>query len=199
MGLDATKCGIDAAVAVWPWGAYLGEEGIKHGIRMMISSYVRKFSKEEVSRAKISGNYKDSVMAKKEALAAGYDEALMLDEEGNVAEATGENIFIVKDKVLITPPIGNVLEGITRASILEIAKNEGIEAREETISKEALFGADEAFLTGTAAEVTPIKEVDGKKIGEGKPGSVTKKLQAKYFEVIHGKDLKYEKWLDYVE
>ena len=198
MGLATNGVIVDSAVAAWPWGSYLGEEGIKNGIRVKISSYARHHVNAMMSKAKTAGNYVNSTMAKMEALNSGYEEAIMLDGHGYVAEATGENIFIVREGELITPPTTNALEGITRKSIIQIAKDSGIKVREELFTKDQLYISDECFLTGTAAEVTPIREVDNRQIGTGKPGPITKKLQAKYFAVIHGKVGKYKKWLDYV-
>lgn len=199
MGLDTVDAKVDVSIAAWPWGAYLGEEGIKNGIKARISSYRRHYVKEELAKSKTTGYYTISTLAKMEALNTGFNEAIMLDLEGNVCECTGENLFIVKDSKLITPPTKYALVGITRDSIMQIAKDSGVEMGEEFFDKEALYSADEVFLTGTAAEVTPIREIDKKQIGEGKPGPVTKKLQEKFFEVIRGKDTKYEKWLDFVE
>ena len=198
MGLATNDCVVDNSVAAWPWGSYLGEEGVKNGIRAKISSYARKHARPELAKSKTTGNYYNSTLAKMEALDAGFEEAIMLDSDGNVCECSGENLFTVKNNVLITPPATDALEGITRRSIIEVARNEGIKVEEKLFKPQELFNADEAFLTGTAAEVTPIREVDGHKIGAGKPGPVTKNLQAKYFGIIHGKDSKYEKWLDLV-
>jgi branched-chain amino acid aminotransferase len=198
MGLDTVGAKVDVGIAVWPWGAYLGDDGVKNGIRMKVSSFGRHHVNVMMTKSKTTGNYANSTLAKMEALKAGYDEAIMLDAQGYVSECTGENIFIVRNEKLITPPTTNALEGITRDAIIEIAVEEGIEAKEEHFTRDQLYLADEAFLTGTAAELTPIKEVDGRKIGEGKPGEITKKLQKKFFNVLHGKDPKYEKWLDFV-
>jgi len=199
MGLNPIDCKVDVSIAVWPWGPYLGEDGIKNGIKVKISSYSLFNLKKELNQAKVSGFYISSALAKAEAVKEGFDEALLLDNNENISEGTGENIFAVFEGKLVTPPLGHVLEGITRASVIEIARNEGIEVVERDISKEEVFKAEEIFLTGTAAEVTPIREIDGKKIGAGKPGAVTKKIQEKYFSAIHGKEASYEKWLDYVE
>ncbi len=198
MGLATTGVVVDSAVAAWAWGSYLGEEGIKNGIRTKVSSFTRHHVNSMMSKAKTSGNYVNSTMAKMEALNAGYEEAIMLDHHGYIAEATGENIFMVRDGELITPPTSNVLEGITRSSILEIAKDSKIKVREELFTKDQLYISDECFLTGTAAEVTPVREVDNRTVGTGKPGPITKKLQSEYFDVVHGKGGKYKKWLDYV-
>ncbi len=198
MGLNPIGAKVDFGIAVWPWGAYLGKEGLEKGIRMKISTWVRPPTNIMPTNAKVSGNYVNSILAKVDAIETGYEEAILLDINRNVAECTGENLFIVKDNVLITPPTENALKGITRASIIQIAEDFGIQVEEKLFKKEGLYKADEAFLTGTAAEVTPIREVDDNQIGEGKPGPITKKLQAKFYEAIRGKDPKYEKWLDFV-
>jgi len=199
MGLNPIGATVDVGIAAWPWGAYLGEEGIKNGIRMKISPWVRPPPNMMPTNAKVSGNYVNSILAKVDAIESDYEEAILLDCNGCIAECTGENLFIVKDNVLITPPTDNTLKGITRDSIMQIALDFDIRVEERLFNKEKLFAADEAFLTGTAAEVTPIREVDGKQIGEGKPGPITKKLQAKYYDAIHGRAAEYDKWLDYVK
>ncbi|MDP6670329.1 MAG: branched-chain amino acid transaminase [archaeon] len=199
MGLNPIGAKVDVSIAAWPWGAYLGEEGIKNGIRMKISPWIRPPTNVMPTNAKVNGNYVNSILAKVDAVETGFEEAILLDIKGNVAECTGENLFIVKDNVLITPPTDNTLKGITRDSIMQIALDFEVKVEERLFNKDKLYAADEAFLTGTAAEVTPIREVDGKKIGEGKPGPITKKLQAKYYESIHGKAPEYEKWLDFVK
>ena len=199
MGLNPIGATVDVSIAVWPWGAYLGEEGIKNGIRMKISPWIRPPTNVMPTNAKVSGNYVNSILAKVDAVEAGFEEAILLDIKGNIAECTGENLFIVKDSVLITPPTDNTLNGITRDSIMQIALDFEVKVEERLFNKDKLFAADEAFLTGTAAEVTPIREVDGKRIGGGKPGPITKKLQAKYYDSIHGRAPEYEKWLDYVK
>ena len=199
MGLNPIGAKVDVSIAAWPWGAYLGEEGIKNGIRMKISPWIRPPTNVMPTNAKVNGNYVNSILAKVDAVETGFEEAILLDIKGNVAECTGENLFIVKDNVLITPPTDNTLKGITRDSIMQIALDFEVKVEERLFNKDKLYAADESFLTGTAAEVTPIREVDGKQIGEGKPGPITKKLQAKYYEAIHGKAPEYEKWLDFVK
>lgn len=199
MGLNPIGAKVDVSIAAWPWGAYLGEEGIKNGIRMKISPWIRPPTNIMPTNAKVNGNYVNSILAKVDAVETGFEEAILLDIKGNIAECTGENLFIVKDNVLITPPTDNTLKGITRDSIMQIALDFEVKVEERLFNKDKLYAADEAFLTGTAAEVTPIREVDGKQIGEGKPGPITKKLQAKYYEAIHGKAPEYEKWLDFVK
>ena len=199
MGLNPVGAKVEVGIAAWPWGAYLGEEGIKHGIVTKISPWVRPPRHIMPTAAKVSGSYVNSIMAKVDAIMTGYTEGLLLDINGNVAECTGENIFIVKDSVLITPTLENALEGITRASIIRIARDQGIKVEERNFPKEVLYNADESFLTGTAAEITPIREVDGRPIGEGKPGPLTKKLQDIYYDAIHGRVEKYMEWLDFVK
>ena len=198
MGLSPIGAKVDVGIAAWPWGAYLGEEGIKNGVRVKISPWVRPPQHIMPTNAKVSGNYVNSILAKVDAVEAGYEEAILLDANGNIAECAAENLFIVKDGVLITPPTDNALKGITRDSVIQIALDFEIRVEERLFNKDKLFAADECFITGTAAEVTPIREVDGKEIGGGKPGPITKRIQAKYFEAIHGKAVEYEKWLDFV-
>ena len=188
MGLHPQNNPIRVAIISWVWGAYLGDEGLAKGIRAKISSFSRHHVNVMMTKAKTTANYVNSILAKREATSLGYDEALMLDTDGYVAEASGENIFIVSDGVLRTPPITAVLSGITRASIITVAQDLGIPVKEDIFSRNELYLADEAFLTGTAAEVTPIREVDGRIIGAGKPGPITQKLQATYFDVVKGKD-----------
>jgi branched-chain amino acid aminotransferase len=196
MGLDTTGAQIDALVAAWPWGAYLGEDGKRNGISLKVSKYTRHFPVENLNQSKATGFYINSTMAKMDALNTGFNEALMLDLKGNVAECSGENIFMVKNKKLITPSPENCLNGITRKSVLEIAKDNGIEIEEKTITLDELMDADEVFLTGTAAEMTPVNKINEKQFGVGE---ITKTLQTKYDGIIHGKDDKYFKWLDFVE
>lgn len=189
---------VNVAIAVWPWGSYLGEEGLARGIRAKISSYTRMQVNSFMTKAKICGNYVNSVMARQEAASLGFDEGILLDSEGYVAEGSGENIFIVRNGVLKTPPLTSVLEGITRKCVLEIAADEDIYVTEQRFTRDELYIADEAFFTGTAAEITPIREVDGKKIGAGIPGETTKKLQKRYFAAIRGEDSKFKTWLEYL-
>ncbi len=189
---------INVAIAVWPWGTYLGDDAITNGIRAKISSYTRMHVNSFMTKAKICGNYVNSVMARQEAADLGFDEGILLDSEGYVAEGSGENIFIVRNGILKTPPLTSILEGITRKCVLDIADDEGITVKEQRFTRDELYIADEAFFTGTAAEVTPVREVDGKKIDSGKPGEITKRLQRRYFAVIKGEDAKFEHWLDYI-
>lgn len=198
MGLNPIGLPVSVAVAVWPWGAYLGEEGLTKGIRAKISSFTRHHPNVMMTKAKVCGNYVNSQLAKAEAIENGYDEAIMLDPWGNVAEGTGENLFIVRRGDLKTPPLTAILEGITRDSVIELARTMGVGLREEAFSRDELYAADEAFFTGTAAEITPIREVDGRTIGSGKPGHVTTKLQQSFFDIVTGRDPAHEHWLTYV-
>jgi len=197
MGLNPLNSVVDVAIAVWPWGTYLGEEGVKKGIRVKISSYERINSNCIPPAAKATGQYINSILAKVEALKSGYDEALMLDQRGMVSEGPGENIFLVKNGMLYTPPAhASILPGITRDSIIQIAGDLKIPVCITDIDRGMLFTADELFFTGTAAEVTPIREVDGILIGN--PGPVTKKLQETFFKAVKGGAKKDEQWLDFV-
>jgi len=195
MGLYPKGNPINVSIAAWPWGAYLGDDGLKNGIRIKVSSFTRHHVNTTMTRAKICGYYVNSQIAKKEAISCGYDEALMLDTEGYVSEASGENIFIVKNGQLKTTPLTSILDGITRDSIIKIAKDNKINVMEERFTRDDVYIADEAFFTGTAAEVTPIREVDGRIIGEGKRGKITKKLQTIFFDIVKGKNNKYKSWL----
>lgn len=199
MGLHPGNCNVDAAIAVWPWGAYLGDDGITHGVRVRTSSYRRIDSSIMPAAAKTSANYLNSILAKIEATKAGYDEAILLNLHGYVSEGSGENVFVVRDGVLTTPPLSSgCLAGITRASIMRIAADLGYEVREGDLHRSDLYLADEVFFTGTAAEVVPIREYDDRKVGSGGPGPVTKKLQETFFATVHGDVEKYREWLDYV-
>ncbi|HXI10208.1 MAG TPA: branched-chain amino acid transaminase [Thermodesulfobacteriota bacterium] len=198
MGVFPKNNPVRVAIAVWAWGAYLGEEGLTNGIRVKVSSFCRTHVNAGMTKAKFAGNYINSILAKREVVASGYDEALLLDTEGYVSEGSGENIFIVKDGVLKTTPLTSVLKGITRDSVITIAGDKGITVKEERFTRDELYTADEAFFTGTAAEVTPISEVDLRRIGSGKPGPVTKEIQKTFFDTVKGKDKKYEKWLRYL-
>ncbi|NWG02391.1 MAG: branched-chain amino acid transaminase [Syntrophaceae bacterium] len=186
------------AIATWSWGAYLGEKALEKGIRVKVSSYTRHHVNVMMTKAKICGNYVNSVLAKREVMKMGYDEALMLDTEGYVSEASGENIFMVKNGVLKTTPLTSILPGITRDAVIQIAKAKKIPLLEERFTRDELYTAHEAFFTGTAAELTPIREVDDRIIGEGKPGPMTKELQATFFEIVRGKNPEYKEWLDYL-
>ena len=200
MGLNPEGAEVNVAIAVWPWGTYLGEEGLEKGIRAKISQWRRIDPCILPPHAKVVANYANSILAKVDALNSGYDEAILLNMDGNVAEGPGENLFIVKNGRLMTPPLSSgALGGITRDSIIKIAKDERIPFKERDISPKYLYSADEAFFTGTAAEVTPIREIDGKRIGNGRRGPITEKLQRIFFNTVRGKEQKYEKWLDYVK
>ncbi len=199
MGLNPKGSKVNVAIAVWPWGTYLGEEGLENGIRVKVSPWLRIHPRILPTQAKIVANYANSILAKVDALNSGYDEAILLNIDGYVAEGPGENVFIVKGGKLMTPPVSSgALVGITRDSIIKIASDEGISFEERDFKPDELYAADEAFFTGTAAEVTPIREVDGKAIGDGKRGPVTEKLQRIFFNAVRGKEPKYEAWLDYV-
>ncbi|MEK6560489.1 MAG: branched-chain amino acid transaminase [Nitrospirota bacterium] len=198
MGLYVEDNPINVAVAVWEWGAYLGDEGLEKGIRAKISSFTRHHVNISMTRAKVPGYYVNSILAKKEVKAAGYDEAILLDPDGYVAEGSGENIFIARKGIIKTTPLTSILAGITRETIIQVARDMGLTVVEERFSRDDLYIADEAFLTGTAAELTPLREVDNRIIGSGKPGPVTKRLQDAFFSIVHGKDSRYKNWLTYV-
>ncbi len=199
MGVNPRKNQVDVACAVWKWGAYLGDEGIQNGIRVMISSWQRIDSRSLPTHAKASANYANSVLAKLEALDLGFDEAIMLNSHGMLCEGSGENLFVIRDGTIITPtPSAGALPGITRGSVMQVARDMGIMVVERDLLREELFLADEAFLTGTAAEVTPIREVDGRPIGNNGRGPVTAKIQSTFFDIVAGKNGKYKGWLDYV-
>jgi branched-chain amino acid aminotransferase len=197
MGLFPLRTPVECAIAAWPWGAYLGDEGIRHGIRAKVSTIHALVHTELARAAKATGQYLNSILAKIEVTNAGYDEAIMLDEHGHVAEGSGENVFLVRDGVLLTPyPADGVLEGITRDTVFKIAASEGIEARERTLSRSDLVLADELFFTGTAAEIVPIREVDDHPIGE--PGPVTRRVQERYRAIVEGRDEEFAHFLEYV-
>lgn len=198
LGLYAPNNPINVCIAVWPWGAYLGDEGLQKGIRAKVSSYTRHHVNVMMTKSKSAGNYINSVLAKHEVKKAGYDEAIMLDAEGYVSEASGENIFMVRDGKIKTTPLTSILPGITRDSIIVLARDKGYPVVEERFTRDELYCADEAFFTGTAAELTPIREVDDREIGAGCRGPVTEDVQNTFFDVIKGKNSKYEKWLTYV-
>lgn len=195
MGLYAKSNPIQVAIAAWPWGTYLGDEGIRNGIRVKISSFTRHHVNISMTRAKVTAYYANSQLAKHEAKDAGYDEALLLDTDGYVAEGPGENIFIVRDGVLKTTPLTSILEGITRNSIMELAMENKIPVLQERFTRDEIYISDEAFFTGTAAEITPIREVDGRLIGSGKPGPITQQLQKLFFDIVAGKNSSRRSWL----
>ncbi|HWR90251.1 MAG TPA: branched-chain amino acid transaminase [Dissulfurispiraceae bacterium] len=198
MGLFPKGNPIRVAIAVWPWGTYLGDDALEQGIRVKVSSFIRNHVNSNMSRGKVCGYYVNSQLAKKEAISCGYDEALLLDTEGYVSEGSGENVFVVRNGELKTTPLTSILEGITRDSILALAKDRGIVTREERFTRDEIYIADEAFFTGTAAEITPIRELDGRTIGSGKAGPVTRALQSAFFDIVKGKNRDYESWITYV-
>jgi len=198
LGLYAPKNPVSVCIAVFPWGAYLGDEGLRNGIRAKVSSFTRHHVNVMMTKSKTAGNYINSVLAKHEVKKSGYDEAIMLDPEGYVSEASGENIFIVRDRKIKTTPLTSILPGITRDSMIVLARDKGYQLVEERFTRDELYIADEAFFTGTAAELTPIREVDDRQIGCGRRGPVTEDLQSTFFDIIKGKNSHYEKWLAYV-
>ncbi len=198
MGLYPEDNPINVAIAVWSWGAYLGEEGIEKGIRVKVSSFIKSHVNSNMSFGKVCGYYVNSLLAKREAITSGYDEAILLDTEGYVSEGSGENIFIVRGNVLKTTPLTSILEGITRDSILKIANDQGLQTEEKRFTRDEIYIADEAFLTGTAAEITPIRELDGRRIGEGEPGGITKQLQSIFFDIVKGRKPQYRSWLTFL-
>jgi len=195
MGVFPKDNPVNVIIAVWPWGSYLGDEGMKNGIRVKISSFTRPHINATMVRAKAVANYANSLLAKREALKDGYDEAVLLDTDGYIAEGSGENIFMVRNGKIKTPPLTAILEGITRDTIIQLAEEHNIPLAEERFTRDELYIADEVFFSGTAAEITPIREVDNRTIGAGKPGPVTQKIQAAFFDIVHGRDKKHNAWL----
>lgn len=198
MGLHAENLQVHVMVAAWSWETYLGKESLEKGIRIKTSSYTRHHVNITMCKAKANGNYLNSMLASQEALDCGYDEALLLDNEGYVAEGSGENIFIVRNGILYTPDLTSALEGITRETIFKLAKEKGLEIREKRITRDEVYVADEAFFTGTAAEVTPVCELDGRTIGDKHRGPITEMLQQSYFDLVHGRNEYKPEWLSYV-
>jgi len=198
MGLYVKDYPVRVAIACWPWGAYLGEEGLRRGIRAKIASFTRHHVNVGMTKAKICGNYVNSILAKKEVTAMGYDEAILLDTEGYICEASGENIFIVKKDTIKTPPPTSILQGITRDSVIKLARDAKMNVVEQRFTRDELYIADEAFFTGTAAEITPIREVDDRTIGRGERGPVTEHIQKTFFDVVQGKNENYKDWLSYL-
>jgi branched-chain amino acid aminotransferase len=195
MGVSPKGAAVHVAIAAWPWGAYLGEDGLKKGIRVKTSSYARHHINVSMVRSKTAGHYVNSILANMEATREGYDEALLLDTMGFVAEGAGENMFLVRDGRLIEPQLVSGLTGITRASVIALAADLGIEVLAQPLTRDDVYLADEAFFTGTAAEVTPIRELDGRMIGPGHRGPVTERIQSRFFEVVSGRAEKYRHWL----
>ena len=198
MGLRADNLKTHVMIAAWEWGSYLGEDNMKNGIKVRTSSYTRHHVNIAMCKAKANGNYMNSMMALQEAMACGCDEALLLDVSGFVAEGSGENFFLVRDGIIYTPELTSALEGITRETVMQIAVECGYEVREKRITRDEVYVADEAFFTGTAAEVTPIRELDGRSIGNGGRGPITEKLQALYFDYVHGRLDQHQDWLSVV-
>jgi branched-chain amino acid aminotransferase len=198
MGLRADNLKVHAMVAAWDWGAYLGQEAMENGIRVKVSSFTRHHVNITMCKAKANGNYMNSMLALKEALDCGYDEALLLDNEGFVMEGSGENIFIVREGVLYTPDLTSALDGITRKTVMDLCRELGLQVVEKRITRDEVYVAEEAFFTGTAAEVTPIREVDGRVIGLGHRGPVTERLQSLYFDQVHGRREAHPHWLTLV-
>ncbi|EGK73535.1 Branched-chain-amino-acid aminotransferase BCAT [Methyloversatilis universalis FAM5] len=195
MGISTRGASVHVSIAAWPWGAYLGEDGLKRGIRVKTSSYSRHHVNVSMCRAKYSGTYANSILANMEATENGYDEALLLDVDGFVAEGAGENLFVIKDNKIYEPEIASALVGITRASVIEIAAELGYQVVSKRLTRDDIYTADEAFFTGTAAEVTPIRELDGRLIGAGSRGPITEKIQARFFDAVNGRAPEYHRWL----
>jgi branched-chain amino acid aminotransferase len=195
MGVSPKGAATHVAIAAWPWGAYLGEEGLQKGIRVKTSSYVRHHVNVTMARAKFAATYANSILANTEAVQDGYDEALLLDVDGFVAEGAGENVFVVKDGCIYEPEIASALVGITRSTIISLAREMGLEVKSKRLTRDDIYIADECFFTGTAAEVTPVRELDNRTIGAGTRGPITQELQKRYFDVVYGRNEKYEHWL----
>lgn len=198
MGVHPQDNPIRVAIITWKWGAYLGEEAIQQGTRVKTSSYTRHHVNVMMTKAKVCGNYVNSVLAKREAVRGGYDEALMLDTDGYVSEASGENVFMVKNGLIKTPPLTSILPGITRASVMTIVADKGMKIVEQRFTRDELYTADEVFFTGTAAEVTPVREIDDRKVGSGRPGPITKEIQTTFFKAVHGEVDQYQDWISYL-
>ena len=199
LGVAPAVDDVQVILAAWPWGAYLGEEGMKRGIRVRVSSYTRHHPNIHMIKAKANGNYLNSILANTEATRDGYDEAILLDAQGYVAEGSGENIFLINEGKLYTPALDVALDGITRRSVIAIAEEMGLPVIEKRITRDELYAADEVFFTGTAAEVTPIREIDNREIGIGERGPMTTEIQQRYFDIVQGKNPKYDHWLTYVK
>jgi len=198
MGVSPRGAQVHVAIAAWPWGAYLGADGLEKGIRVKTASYARHHINVTMCRAKFSGTYANSILANQEALEHGYDEALLLDVDGYVAEGSGENLFIVKNGKLYEPELTSALIGITRDAVITMVRDIGLEVEARRITRDDVYIADEAFFTGTAAEVTPIRELDSRLIGSGKRGPITEKVQSMFFDLVNGRSPKYKHWLTYI-
>lgn len=200
LGVGTLDNPTNVAIAVWPWGAYLGDEGLAQGVRIKTSTFSRPHVNSQLHKGKVAGHYVNSILAKREAIADGYSEALLLDTQGFVSEASGENVFAIIGKTLYTAPFsGPVLGGITRDTLITLAREDGLEVKEMALSRDTLYLADEVFMCGTAAEVTPVREIDRRVIGAGARGPVTARLQARFFDVVKGADTAHEAWLTYYE
>jgi len=198
MGVSPRGASVHVSIAAWPWGAYLGEDGLKSGIRVKTSSFARHHINVSMVRSKTAGHYVNSILANLEATRDGYDEALLLDTNGFVAEGAGENLFIVRDGQLIEPQLVSGLTGITRATVIRLARDLGLEVQSRPLTRDDVYLADEAFFTGTAAEVTPIRELDSRPIGKGSRGPVTERIQALFFDAVNGRAAQYQEWLTLV-
>lgn len=199
LGLGSLEPPVRTMVACYEWGAYLGDEGLRKGIRCMISGFTRANGNAVMNKGKICGQYVTSVLAKRMAIKCGFEEALMLDPQGNVAEGTGENIFVIKHGVVRTPPLSaSILAGITRDTAIQLLREQGVEVREEHVARDELYVADEVFLTGTAAEITPVRDIDHRKIGRGEAGPITRRVQDTFFSIVKGKDTKHDHWLSFL-
>jgi len=200
LGVGTLDNPTNVAIAAWPWGAYLGEEGLRNGVRIKTSTFSRPHVNSQLHKGKVAGHYVNSILAKREALAEGYSEALLLDTNGYVSEASGENVFAVVGNTLWTAPFsGPILSGITRHTLMTLAKEEGYEVREGMLTRDTLYLADEVFMCGTAAELTPVREIDRRVIGKGSRGPITERLQTRYFDVVKGADDKHDHWLSFYE
>ncbi len=199
LGLGSFEPPVRTMVACYEWGAYLGDEGLKKGIKCMISGFTRANGNAVMNKGKICGQYVTSVLAKRMAIKSGFEEALMLDAQGYVAEGTGENIFVVKKDVVRTPPTAaSILSGITRDTSIQLLREQGVDVREEMVARDELYTADEVFLTGTAAEITPVRDIDHRKVGRGEAGPITRRLQESFFSIVKGNDTKHDHWLSYL-
>ncbi len=199
MGVFAPDNPVCSTIIAWKWGAYLGSNALEKGVRTKISAWVRHHASISLAKGKITGQYTNSILAKRDAKMSGYDEAILMDTNGNVCEGSGENLFIVKNGEVITPPLSaSILAGVTRKTIIQLALEEGLTVRDRNITRDQLFLADEAFFTGTAVEVTPVVEVDNRSVGDGSVGPITKRLQARYFDVVKGRDDSHPEWLTYI-